>query len=204
MAERFIYSPETIIKAYSIGVFPMAEAHDSEDIYFYEPDMRGIIPVCPPHIPKKLLKLVRHTQWTVTLDRDFRGVIEGCAEIREGRHDSWINPEIKRLYLSLHKMGFAHSVEVWDAQQLIGGLYGIHLGAAFFGESMFSDRPDASKVVYAALVPRLERLGYRLIDCQVYTEHLARFGATDWTRAAFQDALRQALLVRPTTPWPRK
>ena len=132
MAERFIYSPETIIKAYSIGVFPMAEAHDSEDIYFYEPDMRGIIPVCPPHIPKKLLKLARNTQWTVTLDRDFRGVIEGCAEIREGRHDSWINPEIKRLYLSLHKMGFAHSVEVWDAQQLIGGLYGIHLGAAFF------------------------------------------------------------------------
>ena len=100
MAERFIYSPETIIKAYSIGVFPMAEAHDSEDIYFYEPDMRGIIPVCPPHIPKKLLKLTRHTQWTVTLDRDFRGVIEGCAEIREGRHDSWINPEICLLYTS--------------------------------------------------------------------------------------------------------
>ena len=162
MAERFIYSPETIIKAYSIGVFPMAEAHDSENIYFYEPDMRGIIPVCPPHIPKKLLKLVRHTQWTVTLDRDFRGVIEGCAEIREGRHDSWINPEIKRLYLSLHKMGFAHSVEVWDAQQLIGGLYGIHLGAAFFGESMFSRASNASKLALAHLMARL-------YHCLLYT-----------------------------------
>lgn len=201
MAERFIYSPETIIKAYSIGVFPMAEAHDSEDIYFYEPDMRGIIPVCPPHIPKKLLKLVRHTQWTVTLDRDFRGVIEGCAEIREGRHDSWINPEIKRLYLSLHKMGFAHSVEVWDAQQLIGGLYGIHLGAAFFGESMFSRASNASKLALAHLMARLYHAGFSLLDAQFSNAHLLQFGLVEIPKDQFRSLLNDALQTHRNWPF---
>ena len=201
MAERFIYSPETIIKAYSIGVFPMAAAHDADDIYFYEPDIRGIIPIRPPHIPKKLLKLVRHTQWNVTLDRDFRGVIEGCAEIREGRKDSWINPEIKRLYLSLHKMGFAHSIEVWDAQQLIGGLYGIHLGSVFFGESMFSRVSNASKLALAHLMARLYHSGFSLLDAQFSNSHLMQFGLIDIPKDQFRSLLNDALQTHRDWPF---
>ena len=201
MAERFIYSPETIIKAYSIGVFPMAAAHDSDDIYFYEPDMRGIIPVCPPHIAKKLLKLTRHTQWTVTLDRDFRGVIEGCSEIREGRQDSWINPEIKRLYLSLHKMGFAHSVEVWNAQELIGGLYGVHIGAAFFGESMFSRASNASKLALAHLMARLYHAGFSLLDAQFSSLHLLQFGVVEIPKDQFRSLLNDALQTHRNWPF---
>ena len=196
MTEHFIYSPETIIKAYSIGVFPMAASHDSDDIYFFEPDMRGIIPLCPPHIPKKLLKLVRQTSWTVSLDRDFRGVIEGCAEIWVERQESWINPEIKRLYLSLHKMGFAHSVEVWDGQQLIGGLYGIHLGAAFFGESMFSRASNASKLALAHLMARLYYAGFTLLDAQFSNAHLLQFGLIEIPKDQFRIQLNDALQTR--------
>ena len=201
MTERFIYSPETIIKAYTIGVFPMASAHDSDDIYFYEPDIRGVIPICPPHIPKKLLKLVRQTHWTVTLDRDFRGVIEGCAEIREGRQDSWINPEIKRLYLSLHKMGFAHSVEVWDGKQLIGGLYGIHIGAAFFGESMFSRVSNASKLALAHLMARLHYADFSLLDAQFSNAHLLQFGMVEIPKDEFQSLLNGALQTHRNWPF---
>ena len=201
MTERFIYSPETIIKAYTIGVFPMASSHDSDDIYFYEPDIRGVIPICPPHIPKKLLKLVRKTHWAVTLDRDFRGVIEGCAEIREGRQDSWINPEIKRLYLSLHKMGFAHSVEVWDGKQLIGGLYGIHIGAAFFGESMFSRVSNASKLALAHLMARLHYAGFSLLDAQFSNAHLLQFGMVEIPKDEFQSLLNGALQTHRNWPF---
>ena len=179
----------------------MAAAHDSDDIYFYEPDMRGVIPVCPPHIPKKLLKLVRRTQWTVTLDRDFRGVIEGCAEIREERQDSWINSEIKRLYLSLHKMGFAHSVEVWNNQQLIGGLYGIHLGAAFFGESMFSRASNASKLALAHLMARLYHSGFSLLDAQFSNRHLLQFGLVEIPKEQFRELLNDALQTRRDWPF---
>ena len=200
MTEHFIYSPETIIKAYTIGVFPMASAHDSDDIYFYEPDIRGVIPICPPHIPKKLLKQVRQTHWTVTLDHDFRGVIEGCAEIREGRQDSWINPEIKRLYLSLHKMGFAHSLEVWDGKQLIGGLYGIHIGAAFFGESMFSRASNASKLALAHLMARLHYAGFSLLDAQFSNAHLLQFGLVEIPKNEFRSLLNGAL--RTHRDWP--
>ena len=201
MTERFIYSPETIIKAYTIGVFPMASSHDSDDIYFYEPDIRGVIPICPPHIPKKLLKLVRKTHWAVTMDRDFRGVIEGCAEIREGRQDSWINPEIKRLYLSLHKMGFAHSVEVWNGKQLIGGLYGIHIGAAFFGESMFSRVSNASKLALAHLMARLHYAGFSLLDAQFSNAHLLQFGMVEIPKDEFQSLLNGALQTHRNWPF---
>ena len=201
MTERFIYSPETIIKAYTIGVFPMASSHDSDDIYFYEPDIRGVIPLCPPHIPKKLLKLVRKTHWAVTMDRDFRGVIEGCAEIREGRQDSWINPEIKRLYLSLHKMGFAHSVEVWNGKQLIGGLYGIHIGAAFFGESMFSRVSNASKLALAHLMARLHYADFSLLDAQFSNAHLLQFGMVEIPKDEFQSLLNGALQTHRNWPF---
>jgi leucyl/phenylalanyl-tRNA--protein transferase len=201
MKERFIYSPETIIKAYSLGVFPMAAAYDADEIYFYEPDIRGIIPLCPPHIPRKLLKLVRHTQWAVTLDRDFRAVIEGCSQIREDRQDSWINPEIKRLYLSLHKMGFAHSVEVWDGQELIGGLYGIHLGAAFFGESMFSRASNASKLALAHLMARLYHAGFLLLDAQFSNAHLVQFGLLEIPKEHFRSLLNDALGMRRNWPF---
>ena len=201
MADRFIYSPETIIKAYSLGVFPMASAHDADEIYFYEPDMRGILPLSPPHIPRRLLRLVRQTDWTVTLDRDFRAVIEGCSAIHPDRQDSWINPEIKRLYLSLHKLGFAHSVEVWAGTELIGGLYGVHLGSAFFGESMFSRRSNASKLALAHLMARLHYAGFSLLDAQFRNDHLLQFGLIEIPKQQFQRMLHTALETHLNWPF---
>jgi len=193
MTDRFIYSPETIIKAYSLGVFPMASAHDADEIYFYEPDKRGILPLSPPHIPRRLLRLVKQTKWTISLDRDFRAVIDGCSEICAGRQDSWINPEIKRLYLSLHKLGFAHSLEVWEGSELIGGLYGVHLGSVFFGESMFSRRSNASKLALAHLMARLHYAGFSLLDAQFSNDHLLQFGLVEITKQQFQGMLNSAL-----------
>ena len=200
MTDRFIYAPETIIKAYSLGVFPMASAHDAEEIYFYEPDWRGVLPLSPPHIPRRLLRFVRQTDWTVTVDKDFRAVIQGCSEIRPERQDSWINPEIKRLYLSLHKLGFAHSVEVWKDTDLIGGLYGIHLGSAFFGESMFSRRSNASKLALAHLMARLYYAGFSLLDAQFSNDHLLQFGLIEISKQQFQNQLKTALETH--ADWP--
>ena len=132
MTKTYAYSPETIIKAYSLGVFPMAESRSDPEINFYEPDIRGVLPLNPPHIPRRLMKLVRQKPYRITLDTDFKSVIEACAAPSDNRDDSWINPEIVTLYCALHKMGFAHSLEVWDGDMLIGGLYGVRLGRAFF------------------------------------------------------------------------
>ena len=196
MSDAYIYAPETIIKAYSLGVFPMAESRDDGALHFYEPQERGILPINPPHIPRRLLRLVRQTGWQVSINTDFRAVIEGCAEQTESREDSWINAEIIRLYLALHKMGFAYSFEVWEEQALIGGLYGIKLGSAFFGESMFSRRSNASKIALAHLMARLYYGGFTLLDAQFANDHLLQFGLIVIPKQAFQKQLQTAL-ARP-------
>ena len=193
MSEAYIYAPETIIKAYSLGVFPMAESRDDGALHFYEPQQRGILPINPPHIPRRLLRLVRQTRWQVSINTDFRAVIEGCAEQTESREDSWINAEIIRLYLALHKMGFAHSIEVWEGDALIGGLYGIKLGGAFFGESMFSRRSNASKIALAHLMARLYYGNFTLLDAQFTNDHLLQFGLIEVPKQEFQKQLQTAL-----------
>ena len=196
MSTAYIYAPETIIKAYSLGVFPMAESREDGAIHFYEPQLRGILPIQPPHIPRRLLRSVRQTSWDVTINQDFRAVIEGCAEVTKTRKDSWINTEIIRLYLALHKMGFAHSFEVWEGDALIGGLYGIRLGSAFFGESMFSRRSNASKIALAHLMARLYFGKFKLLDAQFANDHLRQFGLIEIPKKDFQEQL-QAALAQP-------
>ncbi|RPG88502.1 MAG: leucyl/phenylalanyl-tRNA--protein transferase, partial [Candidatus Puniceispirillum sp. TMED245] len=166
MADRFAFSPETLIKAYSLGVFPMADSADSHEIKFYDPEVRALIPLAwregarhEFHIPRRLARTVRRQPFSVTINRDFATVIDECAAIRDGRNETWINRDIRKLYVALHRLGFAHSVEVWDGETLVGGLYGVALRAAFFGESMFSRRTDASKIALVHLVARLRAGG---------------------------------------------
>ncbi len=200
MAERFAFSPETLIKAYSLGVFPMADSADSREIKFYDPDMRALIPLAwrqgarhEFHIPRRLARTVRRQPFAVTINRDFATVIDECAAIRDGRTDTWINRDIRQLYIALHRLGFAHSVEVWDGETLVGGLYGVALRAAFFGESMFSRRTDASKIALVHLVARLRAGGFRLLDAQFTNDHLMQFGIYELNRDMFQERLAAAL-----------
>ena len=200
MAERFAFSPETLIMAYSLGVFPMADSADSREIKFYDPDMRTLIPLAwrqgarhEFHIPRRLARTVRRQPFAVTINRDFATVIEECAAIRDGRTDTWINRDIRQLYIALHRLGFAHSVEVWDGETLVGGLYGVALRAAFFGESMFSRRTDASKIALVHLVARLRAGGFRLLDAQFTNDHLMQFGIYELNRDMFQERLAAAL-----------
>lgn len=200
MTKTYAYSPETIIKAYSLGVFPMAESRDDPEINFYEPDIRGVLPLNPPHIPRRLMKLVRQKPYRITLDTDFKSVIEACAAPSDNRDDSWINPEIVTLYCALHKMGFAHSLEVWDSDMLIGGLYGVRLGRAFFGESMFSRRSNASKIALTHLMARLYYAGYTLLDAQFSNDHLIQFGIEEIPKEIFKVRLTEALLTPTAFP----
>ena len=193
MTKTYAYSPETIIKAYTLGVFPMAESRTAANIHFYEPDIRGILPLDPPHVPRKLLKLVRQKPYHVSIDLDFKAVIEACAAPSVTRDDSWINDEIISLYCTLHKMGFAHSVEVWEEHTLIGGLYGVRLGQAFFGESMFSRRSNASKIALTHLMARLYHAGFHLIDAQFSNDHLLQFGLQEIPKELFKKKLAIAL-----------
>ena len=200
MTKTYAYSPETIIKAYSLGVFPMAESRSDPEINFYEPDIRGVLPLNPPHIPRRLMKLVRQKPYRITLDTDFKSVIEACAAPSDNRDDSWINPEIVTLYCALHKMGFAHSLEVWDGDMLVGGLYGVRLGRAFFGESMFSRRSNASKIALTHLMARLYYAGYTLLDAQFFNNHLIQFGIEEIPKETFKFRLAEALKTPTTFP----
>ena len=200
MADRFAFSPETLIKAYSLGVFPMAESADSRDIRFYDPEVRALIPLAwregaqhEFHLPRRLARTVRQRRFTVTINRDFASVIGECAALKNGRQDTWINRDIRQLYVALHRLGFAHSVEVWQEEQLVGGLYGVALRSAFFGESMFSRRTDASKIALVHLVARLRAGGFRLLDAQFTNDHLQQFGIFEVTREQFQQRLQLAL-----------
>ncbi len=200
MTKTYAYSPETIIKAYSLGVFPMAESRTAADIQFYEPDIRGILPLDPPHVPRRLLKLVRQKHYHVSIDADFKAVIEACAAPSITRDDSWINDEIIRLYCTLHKMGFAHSVEVWEGHTLIGGLYGVRIGQAFFGESMFSRRSNASKIALTHLMARLYHSGFHLLDAQFSNDHLLQFGLQEIPKQLFKQKLAIALSTQSEFP----
>jgi len=200
MAERFAFSPETLIKAYSLGVFPMADSADSREIKFYDPDVRALIPLAWQegarhefHLPRRLARTVRKQPFTVTINRDFAAVIDECAALRDGRKETWINRDIRQLYVALHRLGFAHSLEVWKEDRLVGGLYGVALRAAFFGESMFSRRTDASKVALVHLVARLRFGGFRLLDAQFTNDHLLQFGIHEIGRERFQAQLADAL-----------
>ena len=193
MTASYVFSPETLIKAYSLGVFPMAESKDDPEIHFFEPDKRGILPIMPPHIPRRLLRLVKQRPYQVTYNRDFPAVIASCAETTPDRDDSWINPEIQRLYVALHAMGFAHSVEVWEDNRLIGGLYGVAIGGAFFGESMFSRVSNASKITLCHLMARLKYGNFSLLDAQFVSDHLIQFGIESIDNTAFQKKLKTAI-----------
>lgn len=200
MAARFAFSPETLIKAYSLGVFPMADSADSREIKFYDPDVRALIPLAwregarhEFHLPRRLARTVRQQRFTVTIDKDFPAVIDECAALGDGRAETWINRDIRQLYIALHRLGFAHSIEVWRDDKLVGGLYGVALRAAFFGESMFSRRTDASKVALVHLVARLRAGGFHLLDAQFTNDHLRQFGIHEISRDQFQQKLQRAL-----------
>lgn len=182
-------TPSLLLRAYAAGVFPMAESADATEIHWIDPDLRGILPLWTFHASRSLLKTVRRGAHLVTIDEDFEAVVDGCA----ARETTWINDRIRRLYIALHRMGYAHSVEVRREGELIGGLYGVKIGGAFFGESMFSAAPDASKIALVYLVARLKYGGFKLLDTQFVTEHLAGFGAQSIVRARYRALLDVAL-----------
>ena len=184
---------EVVLRAYSVGMFPMAERRDDPTLYWIDPEKRGILPLDGFHVPRRLRKVVRAGTFEVRCDTAFAAVIEACAEPGRGRRESWINAEIVALYCDLHGMGRAHSVECWRDGALVGGLYGVSLGAAFFGESMFSRTSDASKVALVHLLARLRAGGFTLLDIQFVTQHLARFGAVEIHREGYRQMLADAL-----------
>jgi leucyl/phenylalanyl-tRNA--protein transferase len=186
----------TLIQAYSNGIFPMADARDDPKILWIDPQWRGILPLDVFHVPKRLARTVRRTAFVVHVDKAFDAVIAACARPARGRAKTWINDVIERSYIELYRAGHAHSVEVYDDDELIGGLYGVSVGAAFFGESMFSARRDASKIALVHLVARLKAGRYRLLDTQFVTEHLSQFGAIEIPRGWYQDLLRSAIDAR--------
>jgi leucyl/phenylalanyl-tRNA--protein transferase len=184
---------ETLIDCYRRGLFPMAETRDDEAIYLIDPEKRGVIPLDRFHLSRRLARTVRAGRMQVRIDAAFPEVIAECARPQPDRPETWINAQIEALYGELYRRGMAHSVETWLDGRLVGGLYGVSLGAAFFGESMFSRERDASKVALAHLVARLRSGGYRLLDAQFITSHLTQFGAEEIPRAAYQRRLALAL-----------
>jgi len=185
--------PDLLLRAYSVGVFPMASTRDAADVFWVEPKKRGILPLDGFHLSHSLAKTIRSDRYTVTVDHAFGEVVSRCAEPTPIRPDTWINPDIEQAYAELHRRGYAHSVESWQDGKLIGGLYGVRLGGAFFGESMFSRARDASKVALAHLVARLRAGNFRLLDCQFLTEHLASLGAIEVGRDDYVALLDDAL-----------
>jgi leucyl/phenylalanyl-tRNA--protein transferase len=185
-------TPSLLLQAYASGVFPMAESADDDELFWVDPQRRGILPLDGLHVSRRLARSFLRGGFEIGVDRDFAGVLAACAD----RPETWINAPILRLYAELHRMGHAHSVEVWRNGALAGGLYGVALGGAFFGESMFSRMRDASKFALIALVARLRAGGFRLLDTQFVTAHLARLGAVEIGRAAYHQRL-QAAIGRP-------
>jgi len=188
-------SPELLLYAYQHGLFPMADPDEDDAIYWYAPDPRGIIPLDTFHVPKTLAKLVRQGRFRVTSDKAFEEVIGACAK----REETWISEDIIQTYTNLHDVGFAHSIECWQDDTLVGGLYGVAIGGAFFGESMFHRVRDASKVALVHLVNHLTSQGFVLLDTQFITPHLARFGAIEISKANYEARLQEALYVN--TKW---
>lgn len=188
-------TPELIVRAYSAGIFPMAEDAEDEDLFWVSPELRGILPLDGFHASKSLRKAMRKSGWDIRVDTEWDGIIEGCATVGDDRATTWINGTIRAVYGELFRRGVAHTVEVWDGADLVGGLYGLAIGGAFFGESMFHRRTDASKMAMAHLVDRLNAGGFQLLDTQFVTPHLASLGGIEILRADYEDRLAQALTV---------
>lgn len=196
MAMDDAFSVDDLIACYARGVFPMADAREDESVFLIDPERRGVLPLGGLHVPKRLARTVRNGPYEIRIDTAFDAVIEGCAASRPGRVETWINHPIQRLYGQLYARGLAHSVEAWLGEELVGGLYGVSLGAAFFGESMFSTARDASKVTLVHLVARLIAGGYQLLDTQFLTEHLTQFGVIEIARAEYRRRLAKALAAQ--------
>ncbi|MFF0949349.1 leucyl/phenylalanyl-tRNA--protein transferase [Rhizobium leguminosarum] len=186
-------TPDILLRAYSIGLFPMAESADDPEIFWVEPELRGVLPFDHFHVSKSLAKTVRKKPFEIRFDHAFDQVIAACAEETSGRPSTWINRTIRSLYSTLFDMGHAHTVEAWEGDELVGGLYGVSLGSAFFGESMFSRRTDASKICLVHLVDRLRERGFTLLDTQFTTGHLKTFGAIDVPKADYAAMLAAAM-----------
>lgn len=186
-------TPELIIRAYQAGIFPMAEDADADDLFWVCPPMRGVMPLDGFKISKSLRKTLRKHPYSIRVDTDFEAVIQGCATAGTDRDSTWINPTIRKLYGELFRRGLVHTVEVWDGPDIVGGLYGLSLGGAFFGESMFHRKTDASKIAMAHLVERLKAGGYELLDTQFVTPHLASLGGVEIPREIYEVRLSHAL-----------
>jgi leucyl/phenylalanyl-tRNA--protein transferase len=188
-------TPQVLLKAYAVGIFPMAESAEDPGLYWIEPEARGIIPLERFHLPRRLARTVGQDVFEIRIDSDFNAVIAGCAAASRGRAKTWINARIRRLYGDLFALGHCHTVEAWQDGRLVGGLYGVRLGAAFFGESMFSRERDASKVALVHLVARLRAGEYQLLDTQFTTAHLKQFGAIDVDRRQYHRLLEDAIAL---------
>ncbi len=196
----FTLTADLLLRAYRLGLFPMAESRASRSLHWLDPELRGVLPLDEFHLPRSLAKTLRSQKFTVTANQDFAATIAACAAARAIRPDTWINAEIETLFVELHGLGFAHSIEVWTGGGLAGGLYGASLGGAFFGESMFSLATDASKVALVHLVARLRLGGFTLLDTQFLTTHLSRFGACEMPRAGYHQLLAAAVEVPARFP----
>jgi len=199
-ARPFILTADLLLRAYRLGLFPMAESRTSRALHWLDPEFRGILPLDQFHVPRSLMKTLRSGRFTVTANQNFPAVIAACAAARANRPDTWINQEIERLFIELHRIGFAHSGETWAGDELVGGLYGASLGGVFFGESMFSTHTDASKAALVHLVARLRLGGFLLLDTQFITAHLSRFGAREIPRAEYHRRLAEAVDVSANFP----
>ncbi|PTM42793.1 leucyl/phenylalanyl-tRNA--protein transferase [Bosea sp. 124] len=188
-------TPEIMLRAYAAGIFPMAETADDPNLFWVEPELRGVIPLDRFHLPARLARTVRADRFEIRVDSAFEAVIAACAEARPDRPETWINDRIREIFGALFRLGHVHTVECWQDDRLVGGLYGLSLGGAFFGESMFHRVTDASKVALVHLVARLRQGGYSLLDAQFQTAHLAQFGTQEVPRAAYQGLLERAIVV---------
>jgi leucyl/phenylalanyl-tRNA--protein transferase len=184
-----ILTPELLLRAYAAGIFPMSEHRDDPEVFWIDPRRRGVLPLKGFHISRSLARRMRRGAYRVTLDADFQTVLDACAD----REETWINEEIRQLYTALHGLGHAHSLEIWEGQDLAGGVYGVSLGRAFFGESMVSPRTDGSKLALAHLTDHLDRCGFTLFDTQFITPHLSSLGAVEISRAEYHSRLHEAL-----------
>lgn len=189
-------TPELLLRAYAAGIFPMSESRDDPGVFWVDPQVRGVLPLDEFHVARRLKKTVRGGVFEVRYDTAFTDVLDKCAETKKGRHETWINASIRNAVIGLHDLGFAHSVEAWRDGELTGGLYGVALGGAFFGESMFSRARDASKVALVHLAARLRMGGFRLLDVQFITDHLRQFGAVEIPASTYLEMLSDALKVQ--------
>lgn len=189
-----LLDPNMLLRAYAVGMFPMADSHDAKEVFWAEPKLRAIFPLDRFRVSRSLGKIIRSDRFHVTRDAAFEQVVQACAESRPARPDTWINPAIKKAYAALHRRNHAHSIECWQDGALVGGLYGVRLGRAFFGESMFSRASNASKVALAHLVARMKTGGFTLLDCQFMTDHLASLGAIEIDKDDYASLLDAALL----------